>query len=169
MNLNDLGPLMVRRQDGGLSFDRFRADPALAVLPWPDDVLKDFLFDHGDNGAFVNDYADLDLCDITWQLETIPAADFHSMPTGQSDAGLIEHVAQNPVHWVKVRRPEVGRYWEEHGTWLRPPLLIDRRLLDRAASGLQVLEGRTRVGVLRGRLREQLRVASDHQAWVGRP
>lgn len=169
MKLNDLGPLMVRRRDGGLSFDRFRADPALAALPWPDDVLRDFLFDHGDNGHFVDDYGDVDLCDITWQLETIPAVDFPTMPTGESDAGCIESYAADPVYWVKVRRPEVGRHWEEHGTWLRPPLLIDRRLLDPAAGGLQVLEGRTRVGVLRGRLREQLRVASDHQAWVGRP
>ncbi|MFD9607179.1 hypothetical protein [Streptomyces sp. NPDC059970] len=43
MNLNDLCPLTVRRQDGGLSPDRFRADPALATLQWPDDVLQDGL------------------------------------------------------------------------------------------------------------------------------
>ncbi|MFE6888023.1 hypothetical protein [Streptomyces sp. NPDC057694] len=165
MNLNDLSSLMERRQDGGLSFERFRADPALAALQWPDDVLRDFLFDHG---PFVDDYADLDLSTITWTLETIPAAGFHTVPTGESDAGLIEHFAQNPVHWVTVRPLEVGRHWEDHGTWLRPPLLIDRCLVDPAGSGLQVLEGRTRVGVLRGRLREELHVASEHQAWVGR-
>ncbi|MEU2179804.1 hypothetical protein [Streptomyces thermolilacinus] len=69
MKLNDLGPLMARRRDGGLSFgfDRFRADPALAaLLHWPDDVLRDFLFDHGDNGHFLDDYGDVDLCAITW-------------------------------------------------------------------------------------------------------
>ncbi|MFD5661021.1 histidine kinase dimerization/phospho-acceptor domain-containing protein [Streptomyces hirsutus] len=109
------------------------------------------------------------LRDVTWRLETIPAADFMGMPTGASDAGCIESFAENPVHWVKVRPPEVGRHWEEHGTWLRPPILIDRRLLDLSDSGLQVLEGRTRVGVLRGRLREGLHVASHHQAWVGHP
>lgn len=94
------------------------------------------------------------------------------MPTGESDAGCIESYAADPVHWVKVWPPEVGRHWdrhwEEHGTWLRSPLLIDRRLLDPADSGLQVLEGRTRVGVLRGRLREQLRVVPTHQTRVGR-
>jgi hypothetical protein len=90
------------------------------------------------------------------------------MPTGESEAGLIEHFTKNPVHWVAVRAPEVGRHWEDHGTWLRPPLLIHRGLLAPVSSGLQVLEGRTRVGVLRGRLREQLHVAPEHQAWVGR-
>ncbi|KOV78396.1 MULTISPECIES: hypothetical protein [unclassified Streptomyces] len=151
-----------------LSYDCFRADPALASLHWPDDVLEQFLFDHGDNAAFVYDYGSINLHEVRWRLETIPAADFIGMPTGASDAGCIESYAENPVHWSKVRRPEVGRHWEEHGTWLRPPLLIDRRLLTTADSGLQVLEGRTRVGVLRGRLRQQLRVAPAHQAWVGR-
>ncbi|MGN5631035.1 hypothetical protein [Streptomyces sp. AC154] len=141
MKLNDLGPLVARRQDSGLSFERFRAAPALADLQWPNDVLRDFLFDHGDNGHFVDDYGDVDLCAITWKLETIPAAAFPIMPTGESDVGCVESYAADPVHWVKVRPPEVGRYWEEHGTWLRPPLLIDRRLLDPADSGLQVLEG----------------------------
>ncbi|MFG2260830.1 hypothetical protein [Streptomyces mirabilis] len=168
MKLSDLSPLMTRREDGGLSYDRFRVDPALASLHWPDDVLEQFLFDHGDNGAFVRDYDSIDLLEVKWQLETIPAADFIRMPTGASDAGCIEIYAENPVHWVKVRRPEVGRHWEEHGTWLRPPILIARRLLDPSDSGLQVVEGRTRVGVLRGRLREGLHVASHHQAWVGR-
>lgn len=160
---------MARREVGGLSFDRFRADPALASLQWPDDVLEQFLFDHGDNAAFTFDYGDIDLRGVTWWLETVPAADFSEMPTGASDAGCIENFAENPVHWVKVRPPEVGRHWEEHGTWRRPPILIDRRLLDPSDSGLQVLEGRTRVGVLRGRLREGLHVASYHRAWVGHP
>ncbi|MEV2257020.1 hypothetical protein AB0I94_41895 [Streptomyces sp. NPDC050147] len=168
MNLYGLGPLMERRQDGGLSFERFRADPALAGLRWPDAVLRDFLFEHGDHGPFVDDYGHLDLSAITWTLEAIPTADFHTMPTGESEAGLIEHFAENPVYWASVKLPEVGRYWEENGTWLRPPLLIDRRLLNPADSGLQVLEGRTRVGVLRGRHREQLHVAFEHRAWVGR-
>ncbi|MFF7290229.1 hypothetical protein [Streptomyces griseorubiginosus] len=168
MQLSDLSPLMARRQDGGLSFSRFRADPALVSLHWPDDVLEQFLFDHGDNAAFVHDYGGIDLLEVTWRLETILASDFVGMPTGATDAGCIESYAADPVYWVKVRPPEVGRHWEEHGTWMRPPLLIDRRLLDPADSGLQVLEGRTRVGVLCGRLREQLRVAPHHQAWVGR-
>lgn len=153
MKLSDLGPLMARRQDGGLSYDRFRVDPALAALQWPDDVLEQFLFDHGANTPFVIDYGGIDLRDITWQLELIPAADFHAMPTGETDAGCIEYYAADPVHWVWNRPPEVGRHWEEHGTWLRPPLLVERRLLHPSDSGLQVLEGRTRVGVLRGRLR----------------
>ncbi|MGA5220994.1 hypothetical protein ACPCAE_33695 [Streptomyces cinereoruber] len=171
MKLEDLSPLMKRRRAGGLSYgyDRFRTDPAVAPLQWPDDVLEQFLYDFGDDDHFVTDYGSIDLRQITWRLETIPAADFHGMPTGASDAGCIEEFAENPVHWVGVRPREVGLHWEEHGTWLRPPLLIDRRFLDPSDSGLQVVEGRTRVGVLRGRVREGLHVAPHHQAWVARP
>ncbi|MFD0162885.1 hypothetical protein ACFVJH_01830 [Streptomyces decoyicus] len=69
---------------------------------WPDDVLEQFLFDHGDNAAFTFDYGGIDLRGITWRLETVPAADFSGMPTGASDTGCIESFAENPVHWVKV-------------------------------------------------------------------
>ncbi|MFD8258685.1 hypothetical protein ACFV19_07005 [Streptomyces griseoluteus] len=68
MKLNELSPLMARRQDGGLSLDfgRFRVDPALAALQRRNDVLGLFLFDHGDNGHFMDDYGDVDLRGITW-------------------------------------------------------------------------------------------------------
>ncbi|MFF0386903.1 hypothetical protein [Streptomyces sp. NPDC004286] len=169
MKLKELSVLMARREDGRLSYEQFRADHAMAPLRgWPDDVVQQFLFDHGDNAAFVRDYGGVDLCTVTWELEAIPVADFVEMPTGNSDAGCIEHYAEDPEWWISVRPPQIGRHWEEHGTWLRPPILIDRCLLDPAARGLQVLEGRTRAGVLRGRLHKGLHVASHHQAWVGR-
>ncbi|MGW2282651.1 hypothetical protein [Streptomyces sp. NPDC001770] len=46
----------------------------MAALRWPGDVLEQFLFEHGDNTAFIDDYNSIDLRDSTWQLETIPAA-----------------------------------------------------------------------------------------------
>lgn len=64
MKLSELGPLMARRRDSGLSFGRFRADPEPASLEWPDDVLEQFLFDHGDNAHFVYDYGNIDLRDL---------------------------------------------------------------------------------------------------------
>ncbi|WP_180291718.1 hypothetical protein [Streptomyces sp. 3214.6] len=114
MKLSDLSPLMARREDGGLS----------AGMP-------------------VQGRRSIDLLEVKWQLEAISAADFIGMPTAASDAGCIEIYAENPVHWVAVRRPERGRDREEHGTWLRPPTLIVRRLLDPSDSGLQVVEGST--------------------------
>lgn len=105
MKLSDLSPLFARRRSGGLgyTYDQFRADPALAPLNWPDDVVEQFLFDHGDH--FLADYSDLDLCGITWQLESVPAGDFHTMPTGESDDGCIEEKAADPVYRVGRQPP----------------------------------------------------------------
>ncbi|MFJ4922969.1 hypothetical protein [Streptomyces sp. NPDC088725] len=91
---------MARRQAGGspYNYSQFRDEPALTALQWPDDALEQFPFDHGDDGAFAHDYGGTDLHNATWRLETIPAADFHSMPTGASDADCIEGYAENPVH-----------------------------------------------------------------------
>ncbi|MFE4654747.1 hypothetical protein [Streptomyces sp. NPDC056707] len=172
MKLTDLRPLFARRVECGLAFTfgEFRADPALAALDWPDYVLEQFLYEHGgSHQPFEEDYGSIDLERIVWQIEMIRREDFCDMPTGASEAGLIEHIAEQPAYYAGIRPERVGYHWEERGTWMLPPLLIDRRLMALTDGGLQVLEGRTRVGVLRGRLREGMRVAPCHQAWVGRP
>ncbi|MFF7183170.1 hypothetical protein [Streptomyces sp. NPDC008121] len=56
--------------------------------------MEQFLYDFGDDDHFVTDYGSIDLREITWWLETIPAADFHGMPTGASDDGCIEEYAK---------------------------------------------------------------------------
>jgi hypothetical protein len=94
------------------------------------------------------------------------------MPTGSSDGNYIEDVAQNPEHWIRGRNfgvhMGVRESWEIHGTWKRWPLCIDRRIVDRDETGLQVVEGRTRVGILRGRHRSGGYVAARHLTWVAR-
>jgi hypothetical protein len=75
-------------------------------------------------------------------------------PTGPSDAECIDEFAADPDHWVQVRREGVhmgvSQCWQTHGTWKRWPVLIARQLLDPLQPGLQVIEGRTRVGFSRG-------------------
>lgn len=173
VNLVDLADLMACRRDDGMGFESFRMNPAIASLQWPDDVVEQFLFDHGDNSGFLCDYGRIDLSRVRWDVEVLPVGDFCEMPTGASDAGCIEDFAANPDYWVGLRYEGihigVAECWETHGTWKRWPVLVDRRLLDLSVSGLQVVEGRTRVGVLRGRRRQGALVAERHLAWVGRP
>lgn len=135
-------------------------------------MLEQWLYDHADNGAFLRDYGDVDLSRMSWNVEAIPAEDFTRMPTGRSDRGCIDRFAEDPSHWIGNRRHGVhmgvSLCWETHGTWKRWPILIDRSVLEPSVTGLQVVEGRTRVGILRGRLREGALVAQKHLAWVGR-
>jgi hypothetical protein len=174
MKLADLRALMAHRHRGlGLELEEFSADPLIASLGWPDDVVEQWLYDHGDNAHFRRDYGSVDLSGIAWSVETITTDELNEMPTGASEHDLIEEFAANPDHWVALRNSGihegVPRYWEELGTWKRPPILLDRGLLKPPGTGLQVVEGRVRVGVLRGRHRQGSFVAMQHQAWVGHP
>jgi len=170
--LNDFSESARRCRDSEFGFAEFRADSDVAALGWPDDVLEQLLFDHASNAAFLDDYGRIDLATVGWDVKVVALADLLVMPTGASDADCIDEYAANPDHWVRVRNSGihlgVSECWETHGTWKRWPILIDRELLDPVGTGLQLVEGRTRVGVLRGRYRTGRFVAPRHLAWVGR-
>lgn len=153
-------------------FAAFRRVAAVENLGWPDDVVEQWLYEHCDNGPFLDDYGSVDLAQLRWGLEALRASDIAAMPTGKSDGGVIDEYAANPDHWVSVRHSGVhagvAEMWEVHGTWKRWPLLIDRSVLTPPGTGLQVVEGRTRVGIMKGRLQRGAFVAEQHLAWVGR-
>lgn len=172
MRLADFAVLAQRCRESDYGFAEFLRQDAVIALRWPDDVLEQWLYDHADNEAFFHDNGDLDLSQIGWQVEAISAEAFMTMSTGLSDAGAIEEFARDPEHWIAVRHqgPHVGvrLSWETHGTWKRWPILLDQSLLTPKVDGLQLVEGRTRVGVLRGRRLQGGVVAQRHLAWVGR-
>lgn len=167
--LANIEALMAHRGSGDRSFKDYRSDSAVAATGWPYDVLEQWPFEHWDNVGFKDDYGTINPHDVVWRLEIVTAKELSEMPTGDADAGCIEEFAKDPDHWSGNRGPDVSRCWETDGTWLRPPILIDRRLLNPPGSGLQVVEGRTRVGVLHGRLLHGKLVAPEHRAWAGRP
>lgn len=170
MYLRDFTDLSQQCREFAVGLARFLDSDLVESLAWPDDVVEQWLYDHSGFGCFLVDYNGLDLTTIRWQDELVPAEQFLTMPTGPSEAGLIAEFAENPDHWSEVRRHQgVPQHWEMHGTWLRRPLLIDRTLLRPPAQGLQVIEGRTRVGVLCGLLARRRDVAAMHSAWVARP
>jgi hypothetical protein len=153
------------------AFEQFQLVPDIAALNWPAEVLRQWLWDHGMNGSFLRDYASLDLNLITWTLENVPVDHFQIMETGSSDGDCIEEYALDHHYWMELKsraKPGVRSAWEEEGTWLVPPIALERRLLEPSNIELQLVEGRTRVGVLRGRYRTGLHVAGAHKTWVGR-
>lgn len=172
MHLSDFSKLARESRESKCGFWHFRDHPRSLALGWPDEVLEQWLYDHADNGSFLDDYGGIDLTTLQWNVEVIPLEELVLCPTGPSDAGCIEDFAADPDHWVAVRNMGVhigvSECWEAHGTWKRWPILIDRQLLEPARQGLQVVEGRTRLGVLIGRHRLGRHVAQQHLAWVGR-
>ncbi|KFZ80837.1 hypothetical protein ED92_10950 [Amycolatopsis sp. MJM2582] len=159
--------------EDGSGFAGFRRHPEVAGLGWPDDVLEQWLYDHAGNEAFLLDYADVDLAQISWEVEAASTDLLVETPTGDSDGDCIDEFAANPDYWIEVRHTGIHRgvalCWEIHGTWKRWPVLIERSLLTPSAPGLQVVEGRTRIGILKGRHRQGDFVSAQHLVWVGRP
>jgi hypothetical protein len=150
-------------------FGRFLEESVIANLGWPENVVKQMLWDHGETDHFLPDYGNLDLSRVAWRCESLPTELFQGIPTGASDRGAIEAYAKFPVYWAEIKGADVIESWNRNGTWIMPPLLISRDLLEAGAEGWQLIEGRTRVGVLRGRTAQGLHVATHQDAWVGRP
>lgn len=153
----------------GNPFELFLDESIISDLDWPEDVVKQMLWDHGETEHFLPDYGHLDLTQVAWRCESVSAELLQRVPTGASDRGAIEDYARFPVYWAEKRGMDVVESWDRDGTWLVPPLLISRDLLKSGAEGWQLIEGRTRVGVLRGRIACGLPVATHHDTWVGRP
>ncbi|AEF41908.1 hypothetical protein [Hoyosella subflava] len=172
MRLANFTDLAQRCRENGYGFTEFRRQDMVAGLRWPTDVLEQWVYDHAGNISFLRDYENVDLSQVGWQVEALPIDTFMAMPTGPSDGDVIEEFAAAPDHWVAVRNQGehlgVRLTWETHGTWKRWPIVLDRALLPPASDGLQLVEGRTRVGILRGRQRQGKLVANSHLAWVGR-
>lgn len=173
MYLSDFTALAEKcRESGGGGLSAFCTADCVLELEWPDDVTEQWLYDHSGNESFLEDYGGVDLRRIRWALEVLPAIEIAEMPTGKSDHDFIDYISQNPHHWIGNRRYGVhigvAEVWQLYGTWKRWPLLIDRALLNVSEVGLQVLEGRTRVGVLKGLLQRGDFTAERHLAWVAR-
>lgn len=153
-------------------FLAFRSERRVRELEWPSDVLEQWLYDHFDHDPFLEDYGRVNLSLLSWNLEKISAKDLAQMPTGASERSYIDEYAEDPNHWIGNHNlgvhVGVSQMWDVHGTWKRWPILIDRSLLSSTEVGLQVVEGRTRVGILKGRLQQGDFVSDQHLAWVGR-
>lgn len=173
MRLADFSDLAQQCREHGFGFAEFERHDLVVDLRWPTDVLEQWVYDHAGNDSFLRDYEQVDLTLVRWQVEALPVDTFMVMPTGPSDPGDIEYFAADPDHWVAVRNKGqhlgVELAWETHGTWKRWPIVLDRGLLTPADEGLQLVEGRNRVGILRGRQRQGKLVADKHLTWVGRP
>ncbi|OON27110.1 hypothetical protein BSA16_33840 [Micromonospora sp. Rc5] len=57
----------------------------IASLGWPEDVVRQWLYDHGGHPDFLVDYKALDLSRIQWTLEDVAVAELETIPTGSSE------------------------------------------------------------------------------------
>ena len=161
--LKDLEPV-----DQDLGLQMFCESPAIARLGWPQEVVRQWLFEHGRHLEFLDDYGAVDLNRIDWQLEVLPVTELERVRTGPSEQDWLERVAAEHLYWLSRRPEHIRDTWEELGTWGVPPIFLSRDLLNPPGTGLQLVEGRMRVGIMQGRRAAGLLVGASHNAWVGR-
>lgn len=160
----------------GSAMDRIDPDACKAAfwryvqqngLEWPDDVVEQFLFDHGSKPEFIADYGHLDLRAIVWAEEDMTAADLLRASASKHLKGRITDVSNALEHYASgYGRDRWG--WEDHHTWLRSPILIEGNLLRPPRKRPRLIEGHTRMGALKGYVREgSVRPSSLHRVWLG--
>ena len=143
-------------------------------LPMPADVLEQFVFDHGTKEEFQRQYGHLDLNALRWVLSSIPAEDILACSVYPQYANRIETVADRtrvvPTKgWDDVSlSSEAVEHWQDHGTWMRPPIMLTGELTGSERS-LHLVEGHTRVGALRGLHESGVVLPSTHLVWLAKP
>ena len=142
-------------------------------LPIPDDVLEQFVFDHGTKWEFQEQYGDLDLHAVRWQHLTFPASEILACSVYPNFlkrvTGVADWTRAVPERgWADVCiLPKAAVYWQQYGTWMRSPIMMRGELVGSSAT-LHLVEGHTRTGALRGLVESGvLPQSSAHWVWVG--
>lgn len=142
-------------------------------LPMPDDVLEQFVFDHGTKREFQEQYGDVDLHAVRWRQLALPASEILACSIYQGFRERVSRVADwtravPEQGWVDMCiHPKAVVHWQQHATWMRPPIMMRGELVGSAAP-LHLVEGHTRTGALRGLVESGvLPPPSAHQVWVG--
>jgi hypothetical protein len=144
-------------------------------IPMDEDVLEQFIIDHGTNEEFQQQFGNLDIHQIEWRLVPTAASDILSASIFEPFKDMVSSAADLTrviprEGWDSVDlAPEAVEHWRDHGTWMRAPVTLRGNLVGRPEP-LHLVEGHTRVGALRGLVESRV-VATDspHEIWIGEP
>ena len=153
--------------------DQQAARDALPDVPY--DVLEQVIVDHGANDDFQRQYGHLELETIVWELRRIEASVLIAATVFNDFAPWFESVTRRTgraltAGWRCIdTREAVVEHWREHLTWIRAPVFLQGGP-DGSAATLHLVEGHTRLAVLRGLVDLQVvKPESAHEAWIGLP
>jgi hypothetical protein len=96
-------------------------------------VVQQFLFDHGKNADFLDQYGHLELETVEWSLDALAGGEFQEASCYEGFQTWFDSAERNPHHLGM--RPADRAHWTEFDTWSVPPLLLDRVLLRAAKRG----------------------------------
>src|SRR5690349_9946557 len=92
-------------------------------LPMPDDVLEQFVGDHGVKGPTLEQYGDLDLHALHWNLVSASASEIVACSVYPDYREYLDATRQKTLDvptrgWKKVYLPDDAKsHWQAHRTW----------------------------------------------------
>jgi hypothetical protein len=141
-------------------------------IPMPEDVLEQFLGDHGINHDFQRQYGELDLHTIRWNLVATPATEIIACSAYADFQEYVDDCRGKTLNvpntgWQEVCLGEAAKkHWQVHRTWRRPPVFIRGELVG-SSQQLHLVEGHTRTGALTGLVESGwLPGDSLHEIWL---
>jgi hypothetical protein len=143
------------------------------LLPNTPAAVRDVYSDHGRKEAFQAQYGTLDIGGMSWEHVLLPASEIVGCSIHDGFTGWTSNVAHRVARFGEMGwrcidvRPYVVDHWSQFQTWIDPPILLDASLVGRP-SGLHLVEGHTRIGILSGLISyDVLRLDSQHSIWRG--
>lgn len=160
---------LLRPGSEGADLRAFTRECELRGVCWPAEVVEQFLFDHGKNPDFVEQYAHLDLTAIDWRLQAVTTEQLLEATYFDEFGGRVHDVENQTSYVLKQYQKAYGDdVWAQ--TWKRPPIFIVGALRQPPQQELHLVEGHTRLGVLRGKHDEDpTAVQAYHRTYVGHP
>ena len=138
----------------------------------PKDVLVQFYSEHGRNEDFQEQYSDIDIMALSWNLITVSSGevvtcemyeDFRRWYNCSADR-VIRGFKDNRWNCIDERE-EVVAHWSHECTWLTPPVFLHKDIL--CSKNIHLVEGHTRVGILCGLLCSGIIAESHkHKIWM---
>jgi hypothetical protein len=171
MKLKEIEKLNRERQTGDVPMEILQR----LRLPMPDDVLEQFVHDHGRNPEFQDPYGEVDLHRLEWDLVSLPAAQI--VDCSKKSQYFAEHVTEMSDQMKQlvedgwdsgvIATVHFNR-WKREKKWDRAPVFLEGKVLGESRA-LHLVEGHTRVGRLEGLVRAGvLAPGSKHEIWLGR-
>lgn len=149
--------------------DRHWRASSASGLDCPFDVFEQLFHDHHSDAVFAADLKAVDWLRVVWTEELLTGVRLRQVaaPRGYQYA-IDEARARTALYGLRDERPDVVASWQEEGTWVRPPVIVDGDVLSNLYR-YELLVGFARVGDLLGLLdRGEVKETATHRVWVGR-
>ena len=139
-------------------------------IPLP--VIAQWLYPHYYTSETVDNYGWLDYRRISFSTATISVSDVKQLHVIHGYREYVQTRASSKPYGDFVCKPEDLAYWQSHGTWRVPPIVLDVESLPTIPSHaeilgpLQLVEGHSRLGYLLALDAAGMLTVQDHTVFM---